>query len=143
MPLPLTDHNFSSMLPSILSCFKVCTENNSRPGIRNPSNSLVHNSALFYGCTEPTNRNATCIKCFSSESDSSNVGRSSCPTSTTAVDGMQAIKRSLQSLKFRQVTLSTSSCIHRETAHRNNIKCISTSGCNFVVKGHLIHCIPL
>ena len=130
---------FLLCLSSILSCFKVCTENNSRPGIRNSSNSLVDNSALFYGCTEPTNRNATCFKCFSSGSDSSNSGRSSFPTLTTAVDGMQAIKRSLQSLKFRQVTLSTSSCIHRETAHRNNIKC----GCNFAVKSHMIHCIPL
>lgn len=30
---------------------EVCTENNSRPCIRNSSNSLVDNSALFYGCT--------------------------------------------------------------------------------------------
>ena len=83
-------------LSSILSCFKVCTEINSRPGIRNSSNSLVDNSALLYGCTEPTNRNHTCIKCFSSESDSSNSGRSSSPTPTTAVVGMQVIRRSLQ-----------------------------------------------
>ena len=74
----------------------MCTENNSRPGIRNSSNSLVDNSALFYGCTEPTNRNATCIQCFSSEPDSSNSGRSSSPTPTPAVDGMQVIRRSLQ-----------------------------------------------
>ena len=74
----------------------MCTENNSRPGIRNSSNSLVDNSALFYGCTEPTNRNATCIQCFRSESGSSNPGRSSSPTPTTAVDGMQVIRRSLQ-----------------------------------------------
>ena len=87
---------FLLCLSSILSCFKVCTENNSRPGIRNSSNSLVDNSALFYGCTEPTNRNATCIQCFSSEPDSSNSGRSSSPTPTTAVDGMQVIRRSLQ-----------------------------------------------
>ena len=92
---------FYAYPPYILACFKVCTENNSRPGIRNSSNSLVDNSALFYGCTEPTNRNATCIECFSSGSDSSNSERSSSPTPTTAVDGMQAIKRSLQSLKFR------------------------------------------
>ena len=87
---------FLLCLSSILSCFKVCTENNSRPGIRNSSNSLVDNSALFYGCTEPTNRNATCIQCFRSESGSSNPGRSSSPTPTTAVDGMQVIRRSLQ-----------------------------------------------
>ena len=63
---------FYAYPPYILACFKVCTENNSRPGIRNSSNSLVDNSALFYGCTEPTNRNAMCIQCFSSESGSSN-----------------------------------------------------------------------
>ena len=74
----------------------MCTENNSRPGIRNSSNSLVDNSALFYDCTEPTNRNATYIQCFSSESDSSNSGRSSSPTPTPTVDGMQVIRRSLQ-----------------------------------------------
>ena len=47
-----------------------------------------------------------------------------------------------KSLRFRQ-TLSTSSCIRGETALRNNIKCISTSGCNFAVKERLIRCIPL
>ena len=87
---------FYAYPPYILACFKVCTENNSRPGIRNSSNSLVDNSALFYGCTEPTNRNATCIQCFSSEPDSSNSGWSSSPTPTPAVDGMQVIRRSLQ-----------------------------------------------
>ena len=87
---------FLLCLSSILSCFKVCTENISRPGIRNSSNSLVDNSALLYGCTEPSNRNLTCIKYFSSESDSSNSGRSSSPTPTSAVDGMQVIRRSLQ-----------------------------------------------
>ena len=34
---------FLLCLSSILSCFRVCTENNSRPGIRNSSNSLVDN----------------------------------------------------------------------------------------------------
>ena len=47
-----------------------------------------------------------------------------------------------KSLRFRQ-TLSTSSCIHGETALRNNIKFILTSGCNFAVKERLIRCIPL
>ena len=47
-----------------------------------------------------------------------------------------------KSLRFRQ-TLSTSSCIHGETALRNNIKSISTSGCNFAVKERMIRCIPL
>ena len=47
-----------------------------------------------------------------------------------------------KSLRFRQ-TLSTSSCIHGETALRNNIKCILTSGCNFALKERMIRCIPL
>ena len=34
---------FYAYPPYILACFKVCTENNSRPGIRNSSNSLVDN----------------------------------------------------------------------------------------------------
>lgn len=46
------------------------------------------------------------------------------------------------SQRFRQ-TLSKPSCIPGETALRNSAKCISTGGCNFVVKGHMIHCIPL
>ena len=48
----------------------------------------------------------------------------------------------LQSQRFHQ-TLSKSSYIPGETAQKNSIKCLSTSGCNFVVKGHMIHCIPL
>ena len=47
-----------------------------------------------------------------------------------------------KSQRFRQ-TLLKSSCIPGGTAHKNSTKCISTSGCNFVVKGHMIHCIPL
>ena len=47
-----------------------------------------------------------------------------------------------KSQRFRQ-TLPKSSCILGETARINNTKCISTNGCNFVVKGHMIHCIPL
>ena len=47
-----------------------------------------------------------------------------------------------KSQRFRQ-TLSKSSCIPGGTVHKNSTKCISTSGCNFVVKGHMIHCIPL
>ena len=45
-------------------------------------------------------------------------------------------------LRLRQ-TLSKSSCICGRTAHRSSIKCILTNGCNFAVKGHMIHCIPL
>ena len=43
---------------------------------------------------------------------------------------------------FRQ-TLSRLSCIPGEIAHTNNTKCISTSGYNFVVKDHMIPCVPL
>ena len=44
--------------------------------------------------------------------------------------------------RFRQ-TLLKLSCSPGETVHTNSTKCISTSGYSFVVKGHMIHCIPL
>ena len=44
--------------------------------------------------------------------------------------------------RFRQ-TLLKLSCSPGETVHTNSTKCTSTSGYSFVVKGHLIHCIPL
>ena len=40
-------------------------------------------------------------------------------------------------------TLLKSSCSPGGTVHANSTKCISTSGYSFVVKGHMIHCIPL
>ena len=40
-------------------------------------------------------------------------------------------------------TLLKSSCSPGGTVHTNSTKCISTNGYSFVVKGHMIHCIPL
>ena len=44
--------------------------------------------------------------------------------------------------RFRQ-TLLKLSCSPGETVHTNSTKCTSTSGYSFVLKGHMIHCIPL
>ena len=44
--------------------------------------------------------------------------------------------------RFRQ-TLLKSSCSPGGRVHTNSTKCISTNDYSFVVKGHMIHCIPL
>ena len=87
-------------------------------------------------------RHASYSEGFSSESGSSNSGQSPSTSSTTGAAGMQIIRQSLQTRRFRQ-TLLKSSCSPGGRVHTNSTKCISTNDYSFVVKGHMIHCIPL
>ena len=120
----------------------VCRKKKLRPNMGNSCCSSVDNSTFFHGCAQLVDRHSSCYEGFSSESDSSNFGQSPSTSSATGVAGIQIIRQSLKNHRFSQ-TLLKSSCSPGETVHTSRTTCISTSGCSFVMKGHMIHCIPL
>ena len=143
MPLALSGHNFFlSRFSSFLSCFQVCAKT-----IHDKASGILViplcTTQPYFTAVLSLLINTPCI-----------VKASAQNLIHPTLDHPQPLDHRLELLicklsgnpckiqRFRQL-LSKSSCIPGETVHKNSSKCISPSGCNFVVKGHMIHCIPL
>ena len=64
-------------------------------------------------------------------------------TSPTGVTGMQIIRQSLQKLEFSPDIVEIIMHSRRDSTHKQYRVTMSTRGYNFVVKDHVIPCVPL